>query len=217
LRAWLLTATAAAAGAGGACIDRVLDAGTDGTAAAKDSGTTAGGDSGGQPGIDAGTDAGTDAGPPQPMLDLGTGCSAFMALADGGEVLVHTAGQGGFHIYVSLRIRNMDPGDTTRPMTDPVQPVIHVETRDPFGTLLADQVLPTYFTPVGGVEGLYEVAGYAQVMEMSLVDACADVLGETLTVTATVTDATGASASAAHDWIAAETPECTPGVFPTCE
>jgi len=197
----LLAALAAAPG----CIERVLDAGVDGGPMGIDAANRT--DS--SPGDAGGTDA--DAGPPLPGLEVGTGNAAFISAPDGADVEVHQGPQGGFHVYVSLRVANILPGDPTLPPSDPAQPTTRVIATDAVGTVLADLTLTFPYAPVDGMDGTYELIGWAEVLQIC---ACAIVAGDPLTITGIVTDSAGTTVTDARTWMVVESPECQPPVPP---
>ena len=70
------------------------------------------------PGMDApGVDAprvdapGVDVGPVAPRVEIGTGLTEFIDVADGADVELVAGPQGGWHVDVALRLYGMDPMD----------------------------------------------------------------------------------------------------------
>lgn len=118
-----------------------------------------------------------DAGPPE--VAVGQGIEAFSPLAPGGEVPLELGSQGGYHIWLALRMKNLHRvGSTTtltvtRPST--TEELCHVE-------------LPWDFTPVEG--GDCDLTGIRCIV---LYDATglAGIVGAELHVEAKVVDATG--------------------------
>lgn len=50
-------------------------------------------------------------GPGEPAVEVGTGVDGFVALADGDTIDVVLGPQGGFHVYGSMRVTGIDPGN----------------------------------------------------------------------------------------------------------
>jgi len=188
------------------CISReIRDAGEIGTdasgsdASPADSGTDSG------PG-DSGTDSGTDSGMAIPLLELGQGISGFVSAADGAPVDIYMGPQGGFHMFTSFRMENLDPGDPSLPVSDPANPEIFVSAMNGNGDLLAAQTLRFYFSPVGGEPGVYELVGLTVVLDICC---CTVLAGENLTVSVVVTDAAGNSATDMRTWEGTDDLSCS--------
>jgi hypothetical protein len=191
-------AAAAWAFAAAGCIERPADA---------DGGDPGGMDGGwerdGAPGYDA---AATDAGPPAPLCMLGQGEDEFVDAPNGAGVEVQQGGQGGRHLWLSVRVSGLDPGNPLLP-NSPTNPLVRIVTTDEIGAVLSDITLQVGFRAVAGLAGVYEILSWTEYLSIC---ACAVVTGETLTVTVTVTDAAGVVATDARTWVAYDSPDCTP-------
>jgi hypothetical protein len=71
-----------------------------------------------EPSADAGSpeplpDAGTTKSCDGAAMELGTGLRSFRPVADGDTVYLYRGPQGGYMIYLSVRVRGLDPDDVT--------------------------------------------------------------------------------------------------------
>lgn len=112
-------------------------------------------------------------GPPE--LEVGTGEFAYEAVADGDELAIISGSQGGFHLLLGVRMRNLDPNRVRMESS-----VRDAESGDMLGE-------PLFFrgTFFRGETDDWEYAGLPAQVEPSVVR------GRDLTVTLTATDRDG--------------------------
>ncbi len=109
-------------------------------------------------------------GPPE--LELGTGEFAYEAMTDGDELTIINGPQGGYHLLLGVRMRNMDPNRVRMAST-----VVNVESGDMIGETLFFR--GTFFR---GESDDWEYAGLPAQVEPS------DVRGREVMITLEVTD-----------------------------
>lgn len=118
-----------------------------------------------------------DAGPPE--LAIGEGIETFSALAPGGGVQMHLGSQGGYHIWLALRMKNLHRvGSTT---------TISAKRADT-GEELCGATLPRDFSPVG--DGACDLVGIQCVVTLDVMELDA-LIGQTVALSAKVVDITG--------------------------
>lgn len=127
-------------------------------------------------------DGGNDAGPPQ--AEIGTGDTAFEPLVDGQTVDLHMGCQGGYHVWGSVRARNLDPRSPVLDFT-----MTRVLDGGPTDVLYAPIHVRSTLTQEGTTDW-YD--GYAYTLRVASPDL---VLDEDVVVGVTVTDRTGLQAS----------------------
>lgn len=143
---------------------------------------------------DGGTDAGSagfDAGDATPTIELGTGETAFAPLTDGQDLEYIRGPQNGFHVFGSVRVTGVDPGNRGD-LRDPRNPT--TEFRVFRGMDRIDLMASRYMQgldPAMGAEG-HEMVGRLVILDN---DEVATLEGETVRIEVTVTSADGASLS----------------------
>jgi len=138
-------------------------------------------DGGGSPGDDTGSAADADAlPPPMGILELGTGVEAFEPITDGSTIGLTRGFQGLQHVWVSLRVREMD---TDRAITELTL------TREQDDVVVSDSFRVRIPFEVHG--------GYAELLGIQLVTPDENaVLDEAVILSARVENRDGASAEA---------------------
>ncbi len=123
-----------------------------------------------------------NAGPP--LLYIGTGQTDFLPITDGETLQAELGPQGGHHVWIAVRMHNLkQSGSTTK--ISAVQPGTNV-------TIPPSAFVFTFDPDEGGYCKLY---GLRYQLDNGGID-YTQFLGKSLDITATVTDATGATASA---------------------
>jgi hypothetical protein len=126
-------------------------------------------------------------GPPE--VTLGTGTIEFEPLADGDTILVVQGPQGGFHVWGSVQVGNIDPGNPDD-LSDPANPT--TEFRVFRGTDRIDVGAAGYvqgLDPAG--DGRYQMIGRAVILDILADD---ELDGVDIRLTVDVTSASGDSA-----------------------
>ena len=143
---------------------------------------------------------------PDTEMVLGTGVTALSPLADGDTIDVFMGPQGGIHLFASVRVLGVDPGDVTLPIDDPGQPIAHYVVTRENGEVIADFEQSSPLVESMEAMAAFELVGVAVRLILPEVDppTPADVAGETLLLDATVTDSAGISASSAVNVVARE-------------
>ncbi len=127
-------------------------------------------------------------GPPQ--ATIGTGATEFQALADGDTAYVVQGPQGGFHIWGSVQVAGLDPGNADD-LSDPSNPTteFHVYV----GSQRVDLGAAHYvqgLDPVG--DGSFQMVGRAVILDITS-DTQLDGMEIRFTVDVTAADGTHAS------------------------
>ncbi len=121
-------------------------------------------------------------------VEVGTGSESFEPFAEGDTVGYVLGPQGGFHVWGSLRVTGMVPGDPTN-LSDPENATVTYQVLYANGDLLGGFTeLPRGFTPVEGDASTYEIIGETLLIAVQGVDGAE---GEAVAITATVTDSCG--------------------------
>lgn len=100
--------------------------------------------------------------PPVTVL-VGTGDTAYGALAEGDPLLFHLGPQGGYHVFGALLATGIDPGDPTDPY-GPASPVVAFSLRVDGDVVAEVSGLPRAFDEVA--DG-FEVAGQLVVFDVA--------------------------------------------------
>lgn len=118
-----------------------------------------------------------EAGPPE--LTIGEGLDTFSALTPGGDVPMHLGNQGGYHVWLALRMRNLHQVGSTTTLTVALPST---------GEELCSVTLPRDFSPA--TNGACDLVGIQCIV---LYDATGlqDIKGQTMRLSAKVVDITG--------------------------
>jgi hypothetical protein len=164
--------------------------------------------------VGAGGDGGADTGGGDvdelvdPEVVLGQGYDAYLDAGDGLDLTIYFGPQGGTHVYGSIRIAGLDPGDPALAISNKANPTVHyLVERLTDGEVVAESTLHFPFTEVAGEPGWYELVGLTMFLVPKTCDAT---VGHELRVTLDVTDAAGVTASDSRVWLAVEDAETCP-------
>lgn len=93
-----------------------------------------------------------DGGPPPcaPALELGSGAREWQPVDDGDTLYLYWGPQGGYHLYLSVRARGLDPSDVN---------VCYVERYKDTGEKFGEGCWRVRLRPVEGAPDLYERIG----------------------------------------------------------
>ncbi len=143
-----------------------------------------------------------DAGPVTLVIGGGDGSDVFTPLVEGGTIFVYAGPQGGFHVFLSVRVTGLDPGELERPSISCAsqqpsdEPCVDLVVRDPGVADPLDFFVPLHLglaAVADGPPGRYELAP-SRLVQLDI-GGLADVDGKLLDVRATVTDRHGQSGS----------------------
>jgi hypothetical protein len=122
---------------------------------------------------------------------VGTGSDAFVPLADGDDVMIVQGPQGGFHVFASVRVRGLEPGNP-EDLGDPDNPTTVFQAFEGDARVDLDASTYTQGLDATGEDGLYEMVGRLLILD---IQAAAELDGATLRLTVSITDAAGRSAA----------------------
>jgi len=118
-----------------------------------------------------------------PSANIGTGSTIFADLSDGDDVEVHQGAQGGFHVWGTVRVTGLYPGDRDH-RSDPSNPDVVFTVTLMDGTVVGDTGSLLRALKVRR-DGQVELVGEIVPMMISSVD---DVAFQQATLTVSVTD-----------------------------
>ncbi len=153
-----------------------------------------------------------DAAAAEPALTLGGGEEAYVEAADGEEAVIYFGAQGGTHLFGSIRMVGLDPGDPELANSNKANPQVHyrVETLED-GETVAEATLRFPFTPVEGETDVFELVGLTMFLDGKT---CGATAGGEVLVTVDVVDADDVSATDSATWVAVMDPETCPDYEP---
>ena len=115
-------------------------------------------------------------------VEVGTGQTTFVPMANGGDLPFYMGPQGGYHVWGSVRARAYTPAASSNP-NDPDHPVVRFLLQRGSETVASTSQLHWYLAPVG--DGWREKTGAFVVMS---VPAPPDLEGEAVSLEVRVTD-----------------------------
>jgi hypothetical protein len=102
-----------------------------------------------------------------PMVEIGTGETAFEPLEDGDSIYIVYGPQGGYHFNGSLRVQGIDAGEPDD-LDEPTNPVTVFEAFE--GEQQVDMDASTYkqgIDPVEGEPGIYQMLGRRVILDIT--------------------------------------------------
>jgi hypothetical protein len=134
---------------------------------------------------------GRDAPDGPPEAALGTGSDMFVPLSDGDDVTIVQGPQGGFHVFASVRVRGLDPGNP-EDLGDPDNPTTVFQAFN--GDLRVDLDASIYTQGLDPTteDGLYEMVGRLLILD---IQSAVELDGATLRLTVSVTDTAARTAT----------------------
>lgn len=132
--------------------------------------------------------------PGPPELILGTGQTDYAPLADGQTLQLEQGPQGGHHIWMAVRMKNLRQSGSTTTVTSMV--VDGPQVLEPLAVVFSFDRDEGGYCKVYGLRYQMDVSGLGPDGQSIPAPNYRDFLGKTVTVTAEVVDSTGARASA---------------------
>ena len=124
-----------------------------------------------------------------PGVELGTGEIAFEALEAGQDLEVIRGPQGGYHFLVSIRTKNIVPGDRGN-LGDPTNPTITLDVRHNDESIIVIGPITQGLdpAPISQLPFTHQMTGRFAIIDIQWDD---DLDGETVTLKAEVSDTDG--------------------------